>query len=78
MTGYVPELFPTRQRMRCVGLCTTVGRVVGIALPFGVVPVFSAFGQGGVVAMIALILLAQALVVGVLGLSTNNRPLESI
>jgi putative MFS transporter len=78
MTGYVPELFPTDHRMRSVGVCTTVGRMAGIALPFAVVPVFSAFGQRGVVTMVALILIAQAAIVAWLGLGTNGRPLESI
>jgi putative MFS transporter len=78
MTAYVPELFPTAVRMSAVGFCTTIGRITAIGMPFLVVGIFSRAGQAGVVALIAAILLGQALLVGTLGIRTNRRSLESL
>lgn len=78
MTGYVPELFPTALRMRGVGFCATMGRIVGIGLPFIIVPVFAAAGQAGVVIGVASILLGQALIVALFGVRTNARSLEAV
>lgn len=78
MTAYVPELFPTRFRMRGVGICATAGRVAAFILPFIIVPVFTAAGQAGVIGMIALILAVQALIVALLGVASRGRPLESV
>ncbi len=78
MTGYIPELFPTAVRMRGVGLSYTAGRSVAVMMPFAVVPVFSVWGQAGVVAMVGAIVLVQALLVAMLGPLTLGRSLEKI
>ena len=78
MIGYIPELFPTALRMSGVGLSYTVGRTVSIMMPFAIVPVFSASGQGGVISMVSVIILAQTLVVALLGPLTRGRSLEAI
>jgi putative MFS transporter len=78
LIGYVPELFPTALRMRGVGFSATAGRVVAVGLPFAIAPIFSTWGQAGVVGLISLILFAQALIVAAFGVRTRGRPLEAI
>jgi putative MFS transporter len=75
---YVPELFPTRLRLRGSGLANTAGRAVSIFVPFVVAGAFTRFGIGGVLALIVGTLLAQALIVGLLGTETRRRSLEAI
>jgi MFS transporter, putative metabolite:H+ symporter len=78
LIGYVPELFPTALRMRAVGLCATAGRLVVMILPLLVVPLFTAWGQAGVISLIGLILLIESAVVLRWGVDTQGRSLESI
>ncbi|PXW23907.1 MFS transporter [Paraburkholderia caballeronis] len=75
---YVPELFPTGLRLRGSGLANTVGRGVSIFVPFAVAGAFTRFGIAGVLTLIVGTLLAQALIVGLLGTETRRRSLESI
>ncbi|WP_144150224.1 MFS transporter [Paraburkholderia sp. BCC1885] len=75
---YVPELFPTRLRLRGAGLSNTVGRAVSIAIPYAVAASFMKFGIAGVLTLIVGTLLAQALIVGVIGPETKRRSLEAI
>jgi MFS transporter, putative metabolite:H+ symporter len=75
---YVPELFPTRLRLRGAGLSNTVGRGVSIAIPYAVAASFTKFGIAGVLTLIVGTLLAQALIVGVIGAETKRRSLEAI
>lgn len=75
---YVPELFPTDSRMRGAGICNTFGRIANIVSPLVVIPLFSAHGVGGVVALMVGLLLAQAVIVGVLGIEPRRRSLEEL
>ena len=74
---YVPELFPTEYRLRGTGVCTTVGRVSSVIVPYAVVALFAAGGIGFVLALLVGMLLLQALVVAVAGVETNLRSLET-
>jgi len=73
---YVPELFPTEYRLRGTGVCTTVGRVSSVIVPYVVVALYASGGVGFVLALLVGMLLLQALVVGVAGVETNLRSLE--
>jgi MFS transporter, putative metabolite:H+ symporter len=75
---YVPELFPTRLRLRGAGLSNTVGRAVSIVIPYAVAASFMRFGIAGVLTLIVGTLLAQALIVGLIGAETKRRSLEAI
>ncbi len=75
---YVPELFPTEYRLRGTGLCTTVGRVSSVIVPYAVVSLYASGGIGFVLALLVGMLLLQALVVGIAGVETNLRPLETL
>ncbi len=77
--GYVPELFPTRIRMRSNGFCNTMGRLVSIGVPFAMVELYT---DGGLIAVLsgisAVLLLQHAIVVGLSGIETRGRSLEEI
>jgi len=75
---YVPELFPTRLRLRGAGLCNAVGRGVNILVPYAVAAIFGDFGIIGVVTLTGATLLLQALIVGAIGVETRQRSLEQI
>jgi putative MFS transporter len=76
--GYIPELFPTAVRMRGVGVCSTVGRLVTIVVPFGAVALFRFGGLPWVLGAVAASLLIQAVAVGLAGTETRGQSLEAI
>jgi putative MFS transporter len=78
VAGYVPELFPTAVRMRGVGVCSTMGRLVTIVVPYAVVALYQFGGLPFVLGAVAAALLVQAVAVWAFGTETNGRSLESI
>jgi len=75
---YIPELFPTEVRLRASGICNTFGRGATILTPFAVVPLFTAYGVGGVLSlMIGLLTLLIATVL-LLGVEPSGRALEEL
>ena len=75
---YVPELFPTEIRMRGVGFCNTMGRLMTIITPQVVPVIFVSAGVVGVVTMLAALLLIQAIAVAFFGIETRRRSLEAL
>lgn len=75
---YVPEMFPTATRLRAIGFASAFGRAAAITMPLLVVPIFSTSGQAGVIALIASLLVGQALVVAAFGVRTSKRSLERV
>lgn len=78
VAGYVPELFQTAVRMRGNGICSTVGRLTTIFVPFGVVALFTDGGVGSVVLAISGALVVQATLAWAYKTETNGRSLEAI
>jgi putative MFS transporter len=76
--AHVPELFPTEYRLRGAGLCITVGRLATSAIQFAVVAVFAWGGFAGVVIMLSLVFVIQAVLVGAFDIDTKQRALEDI
>ncbi len=76
--AHVPELFPTAYRLRGVGLCITAGRLATSAIQFAVVAVFAWGGFAGVVVMLSLVFLIQAVLIGVFDIDTRQKALEEI
>jgi len=75
---YIPELFPTEVRLRASGICNTFGRGATVLTPFAVVPLFTSYGVGGVLAlMIGLLALLIAAVL-LLGVEPSGRRLEEV
>jgi len=75
---YVPELFPTENRLRGNGVAGAAGRIAGIFAPQVVVAMYALGGIQDVLSVIvgAMVVLVVALVV--FGLETNQRSLEEI
>ncbi len=75
---YIPELFPTEVRLRASGICNTFGRGATVLTPFAIVPLFTSYGVGGVLAlMIGLLALLIAAVL-LLGVEPSGRRLEEV
>ncbi|MFM0742241.1 MFS transporter, partial [Paraburkholderia xenovorans] len=75
---YVPELFPTELRMRGTAVSNVAGRLASIAAPQVVVMVFHAgWGITGVTCILAGLMIFQGLVVGIFGIETRKRSLDS-
>ncbi len=75
---YIPELFPTEVRLRASGLCNTLGRGATVLTPFLVLPLFTAYGVGGVLALMIGLLLLLIVTVLVLGVEPAGRRLEDL
>ncbi len=75
---YVPELFPTENRMRGNGVAGAAGRVAGIFAPQIVVTVFASGGISQVLTVITGTLAVLVVALVALGIETNRRSLEEI
>ena len=76
--AHVPELFPTQYRLRGAGLCITVGRLATSVIQFAVVAVFAWGGLAGVVGMLSLVFVLQAVLIGLFDIDTRQRTLEEL
>lgn len=76
--GYIPEMFPTRLRLRATGFSSMCGRAAAMATPYLVVALHSRFGVPGVLAMVIGILLVLAAAMLFLGVETNQETLEAL
>ena len=75
---YIPELFPTEVRLRASGICNTFGRGATILTPFLVVPLFTTYGVGGVLALMVGLMLVMSITVLALGVEPSRRRLEEV
>ena len=75
---YVTELFPTRLRLRGVGMCNALGRLANVGVPYLVVMVYSMAGLLGVVSFMAVLFAALVIVLVCFGIETRMRSLEDV
>ena len=75
---YIPELFPTRLRLRGASIAGAAGRLASAGAQFGVVWAFTGGGIGAVAACLAGLLVFQAVIVGLFGVETRQRSLEDL
>ena len=75
---YIPELFPTEVRLRASGICNTFGRGATVLTPFVVVPLFTTYGVGGVLALMVGLLALMIVTVLALGVEPSGRSLEQM
>jgi putative MFS transporter len=74
---HVPELFPTRYRLRGTAICATAGRIATALVQYVVVAIFAWQGLTGVLTTLAGILVLQAIVFLMFGIETKGRSLEN-
>ena len=75
---YLPELFPTRLRLRGVAVAIGVGRLTSTGVSYAIVAIYTAAGVGGVTGALAGSLVVLAGCAALLGSETRNRSLEAI
>lgn len=78
LVSYVPELFPTEYRLRGAGFCIAIGRLAAMLTPYGVVWAYSRGGANLILMLLGGLLLAQAALVAMFGISTEKRSLEDV
>jgi putative MFS transporter len=76
--AYTPEVFPTHLRATGMGAASAFGRIGAICSPMLVGYIYPLWGFPGVFGMTTVILLAGALAVLLLGVSTSGKTLEEI
>jgi MFS transporter, putative metabolite:H+ symporter len=75
---YLGELFATEYRLRGVGLCSTIARIVVAFSPYAIVASYAYDGLQGMAALMSVGLLFATAVAMFLGIETRARPLEVI
>ena len=75
---YIPELFPTRLRLRGVSVAGSMGRLAGAGIQFVIVALFTTLGIGAVAAFLVGALIVQAIALISLGREMHGRALEEI
>ncbi|HVE07803.1 MAG TPA: MFS transporter [Paraburkholderia sp.] len=76
--AYTPEVFPTALRATGMGAASAFGRIGAICSPMLVGYIYPLWGFAGVFGMTTAMLLAGALAVLLLGVSTTGKTLEEI
>ncbi len=75
---YIPELFPTRLRLRGASVVVGISRLSSSFVGFVIVTIFGAFGIGGVAGFLSGSMVLMAVAVLLMGRETSNRSLEAI
>ncbi len=76
--GFVPELFPTRYRLRGAGFASMLGRGAAIGTPFLTLGMYSSYGLKGVLGAVSALLVAVIVAVLMLRVETSKASLEDI
>lgn len=75
---YIPELFPTRLRLRGTSVVIGISRLTSSQVGFAIVAIFGTFGIEGVAACLSGAMLLMAIAVIAFGRETSNRSLEDL
>jgi len=78
LASYVPEMFPTEYRLRGAGLAMTAGRAGAALVPWFTVWAYQRGGIALILESFCGLLVAQAAIVLVFGIDTENRTLEEL
>jgi len=76
--AYTPEVYPTAFRTTGMGVASAFGRIGGILAPIIIGVTFTTIGFAGVFSITTGVLIAGALVVGIMGIRTTGKTLEQI
>ena len=75
---YVPEIWPTEAKLRGSGLANAVGRISGIAAPYAVAVLLSAYGVTGVFVLLGAVSIIVAIAIATIGIETKGVSVESL
>ncbi|NLU08411.1 MAG: MFS transporter [Clostridiales bacterium] len=75
---YVPEMFPTKIRLRGTGLANAAGRLATIFSPYGVAFLLTNYGSRPIFTCLGILLALTAFIIAVFGVETKQKPLEEI
>lgn len=75
---YAPEVWPTEQKMRGLGIANSIGRLVAIFSPYLVAWLLTEFGVVAVFAVLGALLALCALVLLIFGIETRGRSCEEM
>jgi len=78
LLGYVPELFPTRVRLRGTGIANAFGRGASIIIPYLTLTLFRFYDLTGVLGFVCVTLIIMCGAILGLGIETSGRSLEDI
>ncbi|WP_210604127.1 MFS transporter [Brevibacterium oceani] len=76
--SYMPELYPTRYRLRGTGISYTFARGASIVVPFAMSGLFVAFGLFGPIGFVCAMAVCMIAVVLAIPVETRGRSLEEI
>lgn len=76
--SYMPELYPTRYRLRGTGISYTFARGASIVVPFVMSGLFVSFGIFGPIGFVCVMAICMIVVVFVIPVETRGRSLEEI
>lgn len=75
---YAPEVWPTKEKMRGLGIADAIGRLASIVTPYLIAWLLTDFGVKTVFAVIGTLLGICALILALLGIETRNKSCEEI
>lgn len=75
---YAPEVWPTKQKMRGLGIANSIGRVTAIASPYLVAWLLTEFGVVAVFIVLGALLTLCAVILAVFGIETRGRTCEEM
>lgn len=75
---YVPELFPTKIRLRGTGFSNAAGRCATIFTPYGVAWLLNNYGTQPVFTSLGILLAFTAIIIALFGIETKQKPLDEI
>lgn len=75
---YAPEIWPTEQKMRGLGIANSIGRVTAIVSPYLVAWLLTDFGVVAVFVVLGVLLTACALILAIYGIETRGATCEEM
>lgn len=75
---YAPEVWPTEQKMRGLGIANSIGRVTAILSPYLVAWLLTEFGVVAVFVVLGILLVSCALILAVFGIETRGKSCEEM
>lgn len=75
---YAPEIWPTEQKMRGLGIANSIGRVTAILSPYLVAWLLTDFGAVAVFVVLGMLLTVCALILAIFGIETRGKTCEEM